>query len=85
MDRLAEEGPIRLNLPDEPPFAEGRFPTPSGKCEFYSETLKDLGFDPLPTWHPPAECPETAPDLAAKYPLQMVTPPGRHFLNSKSS
>ena len=82
VDRLAEEGPIRLNLPDEPPFAEGRFPTPSGKCEFYSETLKDLGFDPLPTWHPPAECPETAPDLAAKYPLQMVTPPGRHFLNS---
>lgn len=82
VDRLSAEGPIRLNLSEEPPFAAGRFPTPSGKCEFYSETLLKLGFDPLPTWHPPAECRESAPDLAARYPLQMVTPPGRHFLNS---
>lgn len=82
VDRLAAEGPIRLNLSSEPPFADGRFPTPSGKCELYSEQLKQLGFDPLPTWHPPAECRESAPDLAAKFSLQMVSPPGRHFINS---
>jgi thiosulfate reductase/polysulfide reductase chain A len=39
-DRLPEDGPL--------------FPTPSGKIELYSKTLKDAGFDPLPryTAHP---------------------------------
>ena len=31
-----------------PPFADGRFPTASGKVELYSQTLADLGADPLP-------------------------------------
>src|ERR1022692_2239210 len=29
------------------PFAQGNFPTPSGKAEFYSETLKHQGLDPV--------------------------------------
>jgi anaerobic selenocysteine-containing dehydrogenase len=37
-----------MNLGDEPPFADGRFPTPSGKLELYSQRLADLGHDPLP-------------------------------------
>ena len=37
------------------PFAEGGFPTPSGKCEFYSEQLAKLGLDPLPAYVPPYE------------------------------
>ena len=44
-------GPVRLNLPtDWAPFASGKFGTPSGKCEFYSETQKSLGQDPLPLY-----------------------------------
>jgi anaerobic selenocysteine-containing dehydrogenase len=83
MDRLRREGPVRLDYPaDFAPFAEGKFPTPSGKCELYSQRMADQGLDPLPTYTPPAEDPLTRPDLAAKYPLQMVSPPHPSFLNS---
>jgi molybdopterin guanine dinucleotide-containing S/N-oxide reductase-like protein len=37
------------------PFAEGNFPTPSGKAEFYSETLKRQGLDPVVAFIPPNE------------------------------
>ncbi len=83
LERLKKEGPLRLNVPiNWAPFAEGRFDTPSGKCEFHSERLARLGHDPLPTYIPPHEDPQTRPDLAAKYPLQMVSPPEPSFLNS---
>lgn len=81
--RLEREGPVRLNYPQAyAPFAEGRFPTPSGKCEFYSERLLSMGLDPLPTYTPPAEDPQTQPELARRRPLQMVSPPHPSFLNS---
>jgi anaerobic selenocysteine-containing dehydrogenase len=81
--RLEREGPVRLNYPQAyAPFAEGRFPTPSGKCEFYSERLLRMGLDPLPTYTPPAEDPQTQPELARRRPLQMVSPPHPSFLNS---
>ncbi len=83
LDRLKEEGPIRLNLPKEfTPFAEGNFATPSGKCELYSPALAAKGVDPLPAYVPPHEDPLTRPDLAARYPLQMLCPPHPSFLNS---
>lgn len=83
IERLLSEGPLRLNLPKRfTPFASGRFPTPSGKCEFYCDRLAAIGFDPLPTWIPPAESPESCPELARQYPLQLLSPPSPHFLNS---
>jgi anaerobic selenocysteine-containing dehydrogenase len=83
VDRLLAEGPLRLDLPERhAPFADGGFPTPSGKCEFLSMRMAEAGFDPLPTYTPPAECAESAPELARRYPLQMLSPPSPHFLNS---
>jgi anaerobic selenocysteine-containing dehydrogenase len=83
LDRLRRDGPTRLNLPDQyAPFAEGGFGTPSGKCELYSPALAAQGVDPLPAYTPPAEDPQTRPDLAARYPLQLVSPPEPAFLNS---
>ena len=83
LDRLKEEGSIRLNLPEAyAPFAEGRFPTPSGKCELYSERMLAAGLDPLPTYIPPREDPQTRPELAARFPLQLLSPPRPQFLNS---
>ncbi len=83
LERLQAEGSIRLNLPLEyAPFADGRFPTPSGKCELYSERMKADGLDPLPCYIPPREDPQTKPELAAKYPLQLLSPPRPQFLNS---
>jgi anaerobic selenocysteine-containing dehydrogenase len=49
-EKLKADGHARLNLPQrQAPFADGGFPTPSGKCEFYSQMLADQGLDPLPT------------------------------------
>jgi anaerobic selenocysteine-containing dehydrogenase len=75
-----------LNLPETfAPFAEGGFLTPSGKCEFYSEALERAGLDPLPTFVPPRESPDSAPELAARYPLQLISPPANSFLNTTFS
>jgi anaerobic selenocysteine-containing dehydrogenase len=72
-----------LNVPERyAPFAEGNFPTPSGRCEFFSETLARQGIDPLPTFIPPLESVQTAPALASKYPLAIISPPAHNFLNS---
>ncbi|MCB0149336.1 MAG: molybdopterin oxidoreductase family protein [Caldilineaceae bacterium] len=53
-ERLLAEGFYRVNVP-EPylPFAEGNFPTPSGRCEFYSARMADDGYDPLPGYTAP--------------------------------
>jgi anaerobic selenocysteine-containing dehydrogenase len=76
-------GPVRLNLPKNwAPFATGQFPTPSGKCELYSEHEARAGRDPLPRYVPPHEDPQTKQELAAKFPLQLLTPPAAPFLNS---
>jgi anaerobic selenocysteine-containing dehydrogenase len=79
---LKAKGWQRLNLPERfAPFAQGNFGTPSGKCEFYSATAKGMGVDPLPTYIPPRESVSDAA-LAKKYPLAIISPPNRHFLNS---
>ncbi len=83
LERLREEASIRLNFPSPYlPFADGHFPTPSGKCELYCERMIAAGLDPLPTYIPPREDPQTNPGLAARYPIQLLSPPRSNFLNS---
>jgi len=62
----------------EAPFANGNFPTPSGKCEFISARLAAQGLDGLPDHVPNHE----AVNTSAAYPLAMISPPARNFLNS---
>ncbi|MSQ63016.1 MAG: molybdopterin oxidoreductase family protein [Betaproteobacteria bacterium] len=82
-ESLKRDGWKRLALPAKfAPFAKGGFHTSSGKCEFYSESLKAQGIDPLPFYNPPAELPASNPQLARKYPLSFLSPPVRNFLNS---
>src|SRR5689334_3049402 len=82
-DTLLERGWVRLNVPTPYlPYAEGAFSTPSGKCEFYSQRLADMGLDPLPTYIPPYESPERDPALVARYPLTLISSPAHTFLNS---
>jgi anaerobic selenocysteine-containing dehydrogenase len=79
--RLKAQGWQRLEVPERfAPFARGGFPTPSGKCELYSEWLEKQGVDPLPFYNPPAEVADER--LAERYPLAFLSPPARHFLNS---
>ena len=82
-ESLKRNGWQRLALPKSfAPFAKGGFHTPSGKCEFYSASLKAQGVDPLPFYNPPAELPSSNPQLALRYPLNFLSPPVRNFLNS---
>ena len=76
-DELLAKGFASLRVP-QAPFAEGRFPTPSGKCEFYSARLAALGLDGLPDHLPNYE----AAGSSAQFPLAMISPPARNFLNS---
>ncbi|WP_228983297.1 molybdopterin-containing oxidoreductase family protein [Paraburkholderia gardini] len=80
-ESLKTAGWVKLNLPDAP-LAEGAFRTPSGKCEFFSARLAQQGLDPLPDYLPPYESADGAPELAARFPLAMISPPSRNFLNS---
>jgi anaerobic selenocysteine-containing dehydrogenase len=83
---------------DRAPHKEGNFPTPSGKCEFLVEGATNFvagpfrqmyeGFQPgepldrLPDYVPSRESPESNPELAVKYPLNIVSPKSHGFLNS---
>jgi anaerobic selenocysteine-containing dehydrogenase len=83
---LEEKGTVRLSVPESwAPFAEGGFPTPSGKCELVSERVAAAGLDPVPTYIPPRENPLSAPERARRYPLAFISPPAHHFLNSTFS
>ncbi|HKV40202.1 MAG TPA: molybdopterin oxidoreductase family protein [Blastocatellia bacterium] len=83
LERLKSEGWARANVPEVfTPFAEGGFRTPSGKCEFYSAAMERDGLDPLPAYIPPAESPGVSPDLASRYPIQLLSPAANTFLNS---
>ncbi|MCY3903187.1 MAG: molybdopterin oxidoreductase family protein [Caldilineaceae bacterium] len=101
-DALLEKGFVRLNLP-QPflPFAQGNFPTPSGKCEFYSERMARDGYDPLPTYTPPNSVAGGQWTLAGgngeerangargaravDSTLACISPPAHSFLNSSFS
>jgi anaerobic selenocysteine-containing dehydrogenase len=76
-DALLANGFATLDTP-EAPFAQGQFPTPSGKCEFFSERLAARGLDGLPDHVPNHE----AAHSSSAYPLAMISPPARNFLNS---
>jgi anaerobic selenocysteine-containing dehydrogenase len=81
--RLKERGWQRLDLPDAyAPFAQGNFPTLSGRCEFVSERLGAAGADPVPGHVPPYESAASNPGLARRFPLAIISPPARNFLNS---
>ena len=76
-NELLDKGFATLQLP-QAPYANGNFPTPSGKCEFFSARLAAQGLDGLPDHVPNYE---TA-GSSALYPLAMISPPARNFLNS---
>jgi formate dehydrogenase (coenzyme F420) alpha subunit len=50
-----------------------RFSTPTKKIEIYSEALKHIGFDPLPTYLEPERSPVSSPELLKKYPIILST------------
>lgn len=80
LDRLKAEGHARLSVPSPfLPFSDG-FPTPSGKLEFYSARAAAEGLDPLPGFIAAAEVAND--ELAARYPLSLISSAPHHFLNT---
>jgi anaerobic selenocysteine-containing dehydrogenase len=83
---------------DRVPHKEGNFPTASGKCEFLLKDVGNFiagpfrqmyeGSQPgeklpeLPDYVPPRESLDTSPELAKKYPLNIISPKSHAFLNS---
>jgi anaerobic selenocysteine-containing dehydrogenase len=82
LERLRQQGWMRAaGFPrGTAPFAEGGFPSPSGKVELYSERLAARGQDPLVGYVPPHEVLDE--ELAQRFPLVLMAPAGRFFLNS---
>ncbi len=76
-DQLLATGFVSLNLADAP-FANGNFPTVSGRCEFFSARLAEQGMDGLPNHLDNYE----AVGTSTEFPLAMISPPARNFLNS---
>ena len=72
-EALRRDGWVKLPLP-EAPFADGQFLTPTGKVQI------DVPGVGLPDYMAPAEGARSP--LAAHYPLAMISPPARNFLNS---
>ena len=78
-DRLRAEGFCRLDVPTPYlPFAAGEFPTASGRCELWSETMAADGYDPLPAYTPP----DVAAHANDGETLCCISPPAHSFLNS---
>ncbi len=75
--QLLEHGFVSLGMP-EAPFADGGFATPSGKCEFFSARLAASNGDGLPDYLPNYE----PANAYSSYPLAMISPPARNFMNS---
>lgn len=86
-ETLLAQSFVRLNLPRPYlPFADGNFPTPSGKCEFYSERMAQDGYDPLPTYTPPkTETPLAGWGTSSSSTLVCISPPAHSFLNTSFS
>ncbi|RLD21508.1 MAG: molybdopterin oxidoreductase family protein, partial [Bacteroidetes bacterium] len=79
-ESLKKTGWAKLKLPDHwMPHEKGNFGTPSGKCEFYSASMKEKGLSPMPEYN----ARHFGDDELRKYPLQLLTVKSTsNFLNS---
>jgi len=86
LNGLKDQGHIPLAFHRDPeaqpfqPYVSGALPTPSGKIEFYSETLVAQGLDPLPAFIPAVE--SRFGELAKRYPLEFLSRKADNYMNS---
>jgi anaerobic selenocysteine-containing dehydrogenase len=72
---MRRDGWVRQAVP-EAPFAAGGFRTANGRAQFAPAGMG------VADYLAPYESPQSAPELARRYPLAMISPPARNFLNS---
>jgi len=57
----------------EKKYKQGKYFTPSGKIELYSDTLRENGYDAIPRHIEPSKSPVSSPELFKKYPIILTT------------
>ena len=83
---LTKKGHIPLGFHMEPearpfqPYTAGELPTPSGKVEFFSDTLAAQAMDPLPGFVPPTE--SRWGEAAKRFPLEFLSRKADNYMNS---
>ncbi len=87
LERLQTEHSIELRFEPEVPFADGRFPTPSGKVELYSQTMAEMGLEPLPGYERVEDTGgNNGEKLNGRFPksqsLTLITSAAHHFTTS---
>jgi molybdopterin guanine dinucleotide-containing S/N-oxide reductase-like protein len=86
LEDLKREGHIPLAFHRDPqnapfqPYTSGPLPTPSGKIEFFSETLASQGQDGLPAYVAPVE--SRWSENAKLFPLEFLSRKADNYMNS---
>jgi anaerobic selenocysteine-containing dehydrogenase len=70
-----------IDSPRRPGLNSGRWPTPSGRIEIYSEALARLGLDPLPG-HVQEREGWFSEALKRRFPLQVLSPATHYFIGA---
>jgi anaerobic selenocysteine-containing dehydrogenase len=79
---LKKDGHAPLALEPAPPFANGIFPTPSGKVELFCKAFERMGIDPLPGRFREDVDDSGSPLFSQAKALTLVTGASHHFVSS---
>lgn len=86
LEDLKRDGHVPLSFHREPekqpflPYTTGTLATPTGRIEFFSETLAAKGQDPLPDFVPPVE--SRWGKTAEQFPLELLGRKSDNYMNS---
>ena len=86
LQALKESGHLAMEIENDVPFADGIFPTPSGKVELYSSLMADQGLDPLPGWTDKKDDGYRGGSAERRFPegeaLSLISSAAHHFVTS---
>ena len=87
LDALRRDGFVRLSLPEDlRPFADGGFPTSTGRARFADSDLAALGLPSLPMYTDSQEGLQGDVSSRSRFPLSLMSPKTHlRFLNSSYS
>jgi anaerobic selenocysteine-containing dehydrogenase len=82
VESMRGRGAIPLAFTPEIPFADGHFPTPSGKIEIYSERFATLGIGALPDFTPAVDDHADHVRFPAEEALILLSGAAHHFVTT---
>jgi len=80
--RLKTEHSISLEFAPAVPFSDAVFPTPSGKVELFSQTMADMGLDPVPSFVAAVDEQPEKKRFPAELALNLISGAAHHFVTS---